>query len=79
MSGSVLRASIAIGHLRLRCTRAACGTRSWALLPKDLDHPAADKALVSGFLDGAEALTPEALEDAARHLRVFIGQTEGAA
>ena len=76
MSAPRFQASCPLGHLRLRTALATCGARSWALLPGDLAHPRADVPLVSGFLDGAEALTPEALEDAARHLRAF-GATVG--
>jgi len=76
MSAPRFQATCPLGHLRFRLSVASCGARSWALLPGDLAHPRADVPLVSGFLDGPEGLTPEALEDAARHLRAFDATVE---
>lgn len=67
------RVSVPLAHLRLRFSGDADGNLTWGLLPGDPAHDKADAPLVSGFLGaGAEALTPQALRDAADNLEVFL-------
>lgn len=70
MSG-VLRTTLPFGHLRLRLVLLACGTQTWALLPReDAERP--EVALVSGFVgDGPEDLNADRLQEVVCHLRAF--------
>lgn len=75
MTGTVLRTTHPLAHLRCRLVLDAAGNRTWALLPRE-DAPLADVPLVSGFCDGPEALTPQALRELALHLEVFMELAE---
>ncbi len=66
------QATLKIGHLTLRLTRADCGSVTWGLFPCAVQDGA--KAIATGFADGH---MPRELADAGRAVDAFMFGEQG--